>query len=58
MQPGRTDRVHAEDQRDDLPCDWCGEIRLTTVNEIWSEAFPVGWLCRLCEECGSGCAGG
>jgi hypothetical protein len=40
------------------PCDWCHEVRPTTISEVWSEASPEGRLVRLCEECGAMCGGG
>lgn len=55
----RTDRhrVSGAEPRADLPCDWCQEVRLTAIHEIWCEAEPVGYLARICRECSSSCAG-
>jgi hypothetical protein len=50
-------RVHGEAPMDDLPCDWCHEVKHTTVNEIWCEADPSGYLRRLCDDCCSHCVG-
>lgn len=33
------------------PCDFCGEIELTTVEEVWSRANRVGRFYRLCGSC-------
>lgn len=41
-----------------LPCEWCHEVKPTTLGAIWSLADPKGRLVRLCEECTSCCAGG
>ena len=50
-------RVSGAEPRDDLPCTWCKQVQRTTVNEIWCEANPTGYLRRLCKECSESCAG-
>lgn len=51
-------RVTGADPKRDQPCDWCKQVNYTTVEEIWSRAYPEGDHYRLCQNCLSGCAGG
>ncbi len=50
-------RVHDAEPREDLLCEWCEEVKHTTINEIWCRADPTGHLTRLCDNCREGCAG-
>lgn len=52
----KRNRVSGVDPRGDVPCEWCKNQCLTTINEIWSEAKPEGRLVRLCKNCLDGCA--
>lgn len=51
-------RVSGDDPSTVLPCDWCGDVGPTTIDEIWSGAFPDGSMKRLCENCKLKCARG
>lgn len=53
----KKERVHGADPSDALACDWCKEIKYTTVNEVWCEADPTGRLVRMCQNCSESCAG-
>lgn len=39
-------------------CEWCHDVKFTTVEEVWCRADPAGRLVRLCRDCASSCAGG
>lgn len=51
-------RITGAEPRADLTCDWCEQIKHTTIEEIWTEANPTGRLVRLCQDCGETCDGG
>jgi hypothetical protein len=42
----------------DEDCEWCNQVKPTTMGEVWSNADVIGHLVRGCEECTSRCAGG
>jgi len=50
-------RISDVDRRTDV-CEWCKEEVDTSTSEIWSEAFPYGYLVRMCDSCSSARAGG
>lgn len=47
-------RVSGVDPTNLMPCDMCRKIKPTTIEEVWSNAYPVGRLRRMCRECGEG----
>lgn len=51
-------RVSGADPSTSLPCEWCEEVKPTTLEEVWSEVYPAGKIRRLCQECSESCAGG
>jgi transcription elongation factor Elf1 len=41
-----------------FPCEFCNEVKLTTIVAVWSQANPEKRLYRVCENCREGFAGG
>ena len=54
----RRPRFTGADPQTTLPCKWCEEVKLTTIEEVWCIADPSGHLVRLCPDCQKGCAAG
>jgi|HubBroStandDraft_2_1064218.scaffolds.fasta_scaffold81007_2 RecB family exonuclease len=48
---GPKPRFTGADPQDTLPCQDCGKILYTTVEEVWSGADPHGHLKRICASC-------
>lgn len=51
-------RVSKQNPRNDLPCEWCKQVRPTDEGEVWAGVNPEGRIVRLCHQCASYCAGG
>lgn len=51
-------RVHNASRSHCKPCEWCEQVKSTSLNEVWSEADPAGYIVRICDDCRSSCAAG
>jgi hypothetical protein len=51
-------RITGAEPSNMLQCENCKEIKSTTLEEIWSNAYPEGYLRRICHDCSIGYSAG